>query len=563
MRNSQIILAKDINIDKNYNNVLNYTNTQMLELLQSQAHFVGKKDNCSFLGRENRISTSFTVDECLRANYIAFQNPSYSNKWFFAWIDDVIYKGDSNTEIQYTIDSWTTWFGYWNIKPCFVLREHVNDDTIGLNTELENLDVGEVVSQEITIDAALKTTSGFFIAISCNYQPNDNSTGLESLSSDKGTKYSGISVYNNVVNGTKILLFYITTTNTFVNVSRFIQRVNLDGEVSSIENMYILPVAPFNLQNLTLHSAKYKDDNHPFEFYTMNQSTEPYNWYLELNRITNYPNLNIKNNKCFCFPYNYILVSNNNGSNNIYKYENFYSNKCKFLNTFAVSVGGSGRVAPLRYKEKYPEEYIDFLTANDDESIPFGKFPTCSWSSDAFINWLTQNAVNIAVSGVFGILNTVASVSGASMTAKTSLEGSIGAKQQGLSASNSVAGFFGDLKGAMLLPNISGNQATGDVVWSEDRNCITYKQMRCKDEYIKKIDDYFTRFGYKINRLKIPNMVGRRYFNYIEISDSDEIGTGSVPEKYWGEINNACHRGITIWHNHENVGNFNLDNTIV
>ena len=46
----------------------------------------------------------------------------------------------------------------------------------------------------------------------------------------------------------------------------------------------------------------------------------------------------------------------------------------------------------------------------------------------------------------------------------------------------------------MLLPNISGNQPTGDVVWSEDRNIIYYKQMRAKDEYIKKIDDYFTKF---------------------------------------------------------------------
>lgn len=28
-------------------------------------------------------------------------------------------------------------------------------------------------------------------------------------------------------------------------------------------------------------------------------------------------------------------------------------------------------------------------------------------------------------------------------------------------------------------------------------------------------------------------------------------------------INNTCRRSVTIWHNHENVGNYSLNNTIV
>lgn len=41
------------------------------------------------------------------------------------------------------------------------------------------------------------------------------------------------------------------------------------------------------------------------------------------------------------------------------------------------------------------------------------------------------------------------------------------------------------------------------------------------------------------------------------------MGTGDVPSKYMDIINNACRRGVTIWHNHDNIGNYNLDNTIV
>ncbi|MBQ2350319.1 MAG: hypothetical protein II393_03535, partial [Cytophagales bacterium] len=52
----------------------------------------------------------------------------------------------------------------------------------------------------------------------------------------------------------------------------------------------------------------------------------------------------------------------------------------------SVSVGGSVRLVPRNYKN---------IDKNYDESLPLAKFPTCSWSSDAFTNWLVSNAVNI------------------------------------------------------------------------------------------------------------------------------------------------------------------------
>lgn len=86
--------------------------------------------------------------------------------------------------------------------------------------------------------------------------------------------------------------------------------------------------------------------------------------------------------------------------------------------------------------------------------------------------------------------------------------------------------------------------------------------MRPKKEYLQIIDDFFTRFGYKINRVKIPNISGRRYWNYVEIGNSEDIGYGSVPSIYMEQINNSARKGVTIWHNHNNIGNYSLSNTI-
>ena len=143
--NSKIILAKNINLDRQYTNVLDYSETQMLTLCQSQEHLVAQANDYSFIRTTKSIKTAFTYSQCLQANYIAFQNPDYDNKWFFAWVDDVIYKGNNNTEITYTIDAWSTWYDKWTTNTCYVLREHTNNDAVGLNTQPEGLETGEYI----------------------------------------------------------------------------------------------------------------------------------------------------------------------------------------------------------------------------------------------------------------------------------------------------------------------------------------------------------------------------------------------------------------------------------
>ena len=122
---------------------------------------------------------------------------------------------------------------------------------------------------------------------------------------------------------------------------------------------------------------------------------------------------------------------------------------------------------------------------------------------------------------------------------------------------------IGQFYQASLLPSIQGGNNTGDVNFSARKNTFSIHHMRAKTEYLKIIDDYFTRFGYQINRVKKPNIYGRQYWNYIEIGQNEDIGYGEVPPKYMEIINNACRKGTTIWHNHANIGNYNLNNSII
>lgn len=543
--NSKIILVKNINIDRQYTNVLSYTEAQMLELCTSQGHLVAQAENYSFLRNTGTIMAGFTYAQCLQANYIAFQNPDYSNKWFFAWIDDVIYKGDKNTEITFTVDAWSTWFDKWNKKVCFINRQHVNDDTIGLHTIPENLDVGEVIEEQETEDESYGNEYGYYIGVLSNWEIKDGSDGTEILPINQGTQHAGISVYDNTVFGEKLFLFNITQLSSFTNLALFILRTNSDKHIEDINNIFIIPNLAINESQLVQHSAIVGEKS--FNWYTLNYDITPTKFNTTITKRHSFTNFQPKNNKCFVYPYNYLFVSNNNGSNNIYKYEDFTTDNCIFENQFSIAIGGSGRLVPKNYKN---------MTTNDDEALPTGKYPTCAWSSDAFTNWLTQNGINLVAS----IALTAGGVATAVATGGATLPIVAGAIT---SVAGTVAGTIGQFNQASLAPNIAGGQATGDVLWACNRNKFTFREMRAKTEYLKIIDDYFTRFGYAIKSLELPNITGRRYWNYVEIGSSEEIGYGEVPSKYMEIINNACRRGVTIWHNHGNVGNYSLNNIIV
>ena len=541
--NSKILLVKNIHIDRQYTNVLSYSEAQMLELCQ--ANLVAQADNYSFLRPTGSIMAGFTYAQCLQANYIAFQNPDYSNKWFFAWIDDVIYKGDKNTEITFTVDAWSTWFDKWQKKTCFINRQHTNNDTIGLHTIPENLDVGEVVQESITEDLAYGNDFGYWIAVASNWTIKDGSDGTEILESNKGTQYSGITVYDNTVFGTQLFFFNITSLSSFADLVLLLLRTNVDGHIEDVQNIFILPDVAIDQSKLTQHIASVGGQN--FSFYTMGYDLTPEKFNTVINKITAFSDYTPKNNKCFVYPYNYLFVSNNQGSNNIYKYEDFNTENCVFENQFSIAIGGSGRIVPKNYKG---------MATNDDEALALGKYPTCAWSSDAFTNWLTQNSVNMAVS--LGL--TAGAIAGTIATGGATAPILAGAV---MSVAGNIGSTIGQFYQASLLPNINGGQANGDVIWACNRNMFSFRQMRVKTEYLKIIDDYFTRFGYAVKSLAMPNITGRTYWNYVEIGASEEIGYGEVPAKYMDTINNACRRGVTVWHNHANIGDYSLNNTIV
>ena len=150
------------------------------------------------------------------------------------------------------------------------------------------------------------------------------------------------------------------------------------------------------------------------------------------------------------------------------------------------------------------------------------------------------------------------------MKAGLSIAGSI--SSGAISGANTINTFANARKGSGIT---NFNSASEGLNVAINNFGFRVYQEAIQEEYARQIDTYFTRFGYTVEDLVEPNIVGRPIFNYLEISGSEEIGEQnnynniSVNANDMQIINNACRKGVTIWHNHSNLGNYNLDNSIV
>lgn len=543
LRTGKVILAKGIKLEKTYKDILDYTESQMVTLLQSKA--VGTFNNCSFIRQgENAILVEIPYGDALKANYLGLQNPDYSNKWFFGFIDSVEYVSEKTTRINYTIDELSTWFDYWTPRKCFVVREHTNDDTFGANTIPEGIQTGDFVR-------SLKGTDFYYDG---EYWLAFQVTELISNMDDAGTGTHRL--YNGIYNGLIIVL-----VDNYTTADLLVAAYDDAGKADSIVSCFYIPKRLVS-SYITNSGAVLHNQTCTIYFPRPTQSAVTMAG-LHVDKPTTIDGYIPKNNKLFTGEFCYLLASNNSGTDAIFKFEDFRDLSTGVSKTVAefsvygtLSQGCSIRMVPDPYY-KATAGVPDYSSSRSVEKygLTAGKLPICSWNSDYYTNWCTQNAVNI------GLNNFNTAVGAISGFAQGDIIGGT------MSLINGIGQNVAKNYQAELVPNqAKGNTNSGDYNFSSNIH-FTLTAMTVRAEYAKIADDWFDMFGYKTSRLKIPNQNGRRYWNFVQIAEGESIGntidTLSVPSASMDVINTAYQRGVTIWHDHENIGDYTLNNTII
>lgn len=494
-------------------------------------------DNFTYQRKDNVIRYPAHIDSILTYNYVMYQNENYSNKWFYAFITKMEYVNDNMTLITIKTDVYQTWLFSMVWKKSFVEREHVTDDTIGANTIPEQLETGDYVCSGTT---SLYSCGDTYIVISCSDEPGDMSDGTPSVIE-----------YNGIFSGTESLVF-----DSALGATNFIRACDADDKdlVSAIVSIYLVPTSLFN--NVTLNFQNKTVNGITFKFSRLprNQTVSVLGTSSNITPPSSIDGYTPKNNKLKVHPYSYFYVSNNVGSDVPFKYEEFVNNTASFKTFGSLTPGCSIRCIPLNYKKLSD---TNSSSNSFNSGIAVAKLPICSWSNDTYINWLTSNSVNLGLKGLGGIVGiiggTALAMSGFGLTAGVGMiGGGIGL----------ITDSMKEIYNHSLTPDqAQGNTNSGDVTYSNDKIEVKAYKMTIRNEMAKCIDEYFTMYGYKVNRLKIPSLNGRTNWNYVKTIGANI--EGDIPEDHLNEIKDIFNKGVTLWHNASTYLDYSQSNAIV
>ena len=484
--------------------------------------------------KDNYILFPKHIDEIIEYNYVMYQNSNYSNKWFYAFITNMEYENDGCTRIYIETDVIQTWYFEITYKASFVEREHVNDDTIGKNVLPEGLQLGEYVTnkkaQWLNNLDGLYTNSNLAIVIGVTSDKDKNAKAGMQVDGI----YSGVTYYG-----------FENSTNDIALLNSWLEDYAQNGISEAIKCMFMIPKELIVIQNNT-HLIPGSSATHTRFINT--GGTTPVEKSIDLAN-TNLDGYSPVNNKLKTFPYSFLMVSNNSGSDVIYRYEDFYtvSNNVKtlianpsFKIESVLTPSGSVRMIPYDYKGVHE---------NDLEGLNMGKFPVCSWATDVYTNWLTQNGVNIALSVAGSLLaTTTGAITGNAVGVASGILG--------------VANTLGEIyKESLTPPQSEGNINAGDVVTSSGNNDFHFEVRSIKKEMAQIIDSYFSMYGYKVNEVKVPNITGRTYWNYVKTINCNI--EGNIPQNDIQKIKDIFNNGVTFWHDPTKFLDYTQSNTIV
>mgnify|MGYP003292714246 CR=1 FL=1 len=544
---SKIILLKNpIEID--YLNELTFANktaqynyfSNLPKLECDNATYQRKEEVIRFPTDPDMVDV--TYDDLIQYNYCMYQNDKWSNKWFYAFVKEVIFDNPGMSYIKIETDVWQTWCFDITLKNSFIEREHVNDDTIGLHIVPENLEIGEPVSYSKVEE--LNDPNNFKVCFAITETPD------EDLDPTLHKNISGI--YGGL---------YYLVADTMTDADNIIKIYDIYNKANAIISIFMIPRELCDLLNYTTwvyHSGQSDEIQAKIrevadgKYYDSATTSYKYSsaWitttFMELpTKIGTYTP---KNNKLFIYPYNYVNATNNVGTTIPFKFEDSYyidlsTNKKNIAFDIEACVTGGLSMKAV------PKKYMN-IEGNYMYGITLGKIPMCSWNSDYYLNWQTQQGVNTVINGVASILPAATS---AAMGVPSGFTGAI-------------TGIFNTLhqfRVADMTPNQArGNINSGDINFAfENSGGFSLYLMGIKEQYAKIIDDYFTMFGYQVNTVKTPNVTGRTYWNYVKTIGCNLIG--DIPQMDLEKIKDIFNNGVTFWHDPTKFLDYSQNNTIV
>lgn len=509
-----------------------YKNQRTFENATKQAEYFNSLNkqvftNFTYQRKEGYIDVGINIEQIRNFNYVYYTNTGFTNKIFYAFITNMEYIGENVTRLTIETDVFQTWQFDLVYHKCFVEREHVSDDTIGLHTVPENLETGEYICNSVHRIGTSYNLNNCYACIATTYIPPEMTAGGVQVQRCYGGIYAGA--------------YYIVIDDSS-SLNILLSEFDQDGKADAISSIFMVPkelcrddngadlvLQPYTSPNF---GTTYRAGLVPITNKAILINTQNIDINTDLNNYVP------KNKKLFVYPYNYMLMTNNNGSDVVYRYEDFVG-RPTFKCVGVISPGCSIVTYPKNYKKYTDNEDNNYSLNNYNYGISAGKYPICSWNTDLYVNWLTQQGKNLEFQRDMGFMT----LATGALMAPIANVASIGMVMGGIGAiiQSTLSSYQHS-----LVPDEQRGANTGDVTFSSNNTNFLLKKMSVRSEYAKIIDDFFEMFGYKVNSLKVPNITGRPYWNYVKTIDCNV--EGDIPNEDLLLIRKMFDNGVTLWH---------------
>jgi hypothetical protein len=562
-----------------------YKHTRWFESKTEQTNWFLSRATIHTMGEANfqRIegygyfATDKSIDELWGCNYVMFQNATYNNKWFYAFVTKLEYVQRNRTNVHFQIDVLQTWRFDYTFKPSFVLREHCHqwefNATPTINTVDEGLNYG--LEYDIVSSENVQPYDGiFFLVIVAKTAMHDNNNIKANLNGlPQPLNYY---VHPFKLDGT---LPVVTTTGTFgktVDASSIADVLNgimnQDKTVNAVVSLYVTEYFGYNA---TYDGTNMSFDGNKFEAVAIGSVNT-----LHVTALPNYEPKSftysnkydgfrsVSESKLWMYPYVQIILDDFKGNRVVLKPE--YINSKDFTINVKGSLGTHNKTAYSidNYLQDSNQVYSyvtamehavlntnpndipilnDMLAAylqghrnsiqNQRNTIKFDQFMDTA-------KHMNQGSANALTMNIPGVINESMDMVKGGGDAILKIQG-IMAKQQDISN---------------MPPSVASMGSNSYFDYGNYIYGMFIIKKQIKPEYQKKLEDFFHMYGYKLNEVKTPNFHTRNSFNYVQTQSCTILGNFNNDDL--NELKAVFDNGITLWHT-DDIGNYTLANEVI
>lgn len=525
-------------------NVQSY-NSRAEQISTIQGLLRHKYEHINIIRRDSDLILKGVNEDLTQCNYLMYQNKDISDKWYFAFIDNVQYNSLNSVIISHTIDVWQTYQFDITYYKNLILRAHVakSADTVGRWLAPEPISVAPEFERKHNVfnnlswvpQYVLHSTSVFNNSTK-KYEYKGNGTGA-TLSAEYGIFVDDDDDVQTVVkNYGKLSAAEALKSNDDDEYSNWIADLltgqTIDKAVKLISTTSISQLQDHRNELIGLYAIPAWVHDGTNKYATNNIKKKEVTVVLPTTTLAcGYTPRNKKMLSSLCKAY---LFYNENGFKLPLKPELFTSGSPSFT-VKSTELSTNGFILQIG-------SYADYTAKTNKISY------RCENRLGYDANTGLDKVLNTLTSAV-GVVNAVGSVASQAFAGNVggAVQGAVGAVQQSINMIDAL-GQRGVSTGA-----------SGDIMSiTENRAMPVFADVSPTEAQCRYIDDYLDVYGYAINEIgKISTyMKNRSNWNYIQVANCNI--KVSAPNDDVNKLKQMFESGVTIWH--KNFGDYDQAN---